>query len=119
LPIPMIVLVIACVNAANLMLARGSRQRRDVAIRLAIGAGRARVARQLLLESLVLSFAATAVALPVAWGALTFASSRLILPMPIDGTVLAWTVVVTMASTVVFGLVPALRVTAHAPFQTL
>ena len=119
LPIPMIVLVIACVNAANLMLARGSRQRRDVAIRLAIGAGRARVARHLLLESLVLSLASTAVALPVAWGALTFASSRLIVPMPIDGTVLVWTVVVTMTSTVVFGLVPAWRVTAHAPFQAL
>ena len=49
----------------------------------------------------------------------TFASGRLIVPMPIDGTVLVGTVVVTMTSTVVFGLVPAWRVTAHAPFQAL
>jgi predicted permease len=119
LPIPIIVLVIACVNAANLMLARGSRQRREVAIRLAIGAGRARVARQLLLESLVLSLAATAVALPLAWSALSIVSARLMVPMPIDTTVLVWTLFVTIASTIVFGLMPAVRVTAHAPFQAL
>jgi predicted permease len=119
LPIPTIVFAIACVNAANLMLARGSRRRRDVAIRLAIGAGRERVVRQLLLESLVLSLAAAAVAVPVAWWVLAVASSRLIVPMPIDATVLAWTFVVTLASTAAFGLVPALRVTARAPFRAL
>ena len=75
--IPMLVLVIACVNAASLTLARGSRQRRDVAIRLAIGAGRGRVVRQLLLESLLLAFMATAVALPLAWFGLEAASARL------------------------------------------
>jgi predicted permease len=117
--IPVIVLIIACVNAANLMLARGSRQRREVAIRLAIGAGRARVVRQLLLESLVLSLTAAAVALPLAWWALTAASSRLVVPMPIDGTVLAWTLFVTVVITALFGLVPALRVTTRAPFRAL
>ena len=60
--IPMLVLVIACVNAASLTLARGSRQRRDVAIRLAIGAERGRVVRQLLIESLLLAFMAAVIA---------------------------------------------------------
>ena len=119
LTIPVIVLIIACVNAANLMLARGSRQRREVAIRLAIGAGRARVVRQLLFESLVLAVAATAIAVPIAWWLLEVASARLVVPMPIDGIVLAWTAAVTIVSTALFGLAPALRVTARAPLQAL
>jgi predicted permease len=117
--IPMLVLVIACVNAASLTLARGSRQRRDVAIRLAIGAGRGRVVRQLLLESLLLASAATAVALLLAWFVLEAASARLGLSMPIDATVLACTLVTAAASAVASGLVPAFRVTAHAPLQAL
>lgn len=117
--IPILVLVIACVNAASLTLARGSRQRREVAIRLAIGAGRARVVRQLLLESLVLACTATAVALPFAWLTLTAASARLSLPMPIDAVVLAWTLLTTVLCAVASGLAPAFRVTANAPFQAL
>lgn len=117
--IPVLVLVIACVNAASLTLARGSRQRRDIAIRLAIGAERGRVVRQLLLESLLLSFVAAVVALPLAWLTLKAASGRLSLPMPIDATVLAWTVLIAATSAVASGLVPAFRVTARAPFQVL
>lgn len=117
--IPMLVLVIACVNAASLTLARGSRQRREVAIRLAIGAGRGRVVRQLLIESLLLAFLATVVALPLAWLGLEAASARLSVPMPIDATVLAWTLVTAAVSAVASGLVPAFRVTAHAPLRAL
>ena len=117
--IPVLVLVIACVNAASLTLARGSRQRRDVAIRLAIGAERGRVVRQLLIESLVLAFMAAVVALPLAWLTLTAASGRLSLPMPIDATVLAWTLLTAAVSAVASGLVPAFRVTARAPLQVL
>ena len=117
--IPMLVLVIACVNAASLTLARGSRQRRDVAIRLAIGAGRGRVVRQLLLESVLLACMATAVALPLAWFGLAAAGVRLGVSMPIDATVLAWTLVTASVSAVASGLVPAFRVTAHAPLRAL
>jgi len=115
----MLVLVIACVNAASLTLARGSRQRRDVAVRLAIGAGRGRVVRQLLLESLVLASMATAVALPLAWFGLAAAGVRLGVAMPIDATVLAWTLVTASVSAVASGLVPAFRVTADAPLRAL
>ena len=117
--IPMLVLVIACVNAASLTLARGSRQRREVAIRLAIGAGRGRVVRQLLFESLLLACTATAVALPMAWFGLAAAGARLGVSMPIDATVLAWTLLTASVSAVASGLVPAFRVTAHAPLRAL
>lgn len=117
--IPLLVLAIACVNAAGLTLARGSRQRRDVAIRLAIGAERGRVVRQLLIESLLLACLAAIVAVPIAWLALTAASGRLSLAMPIDATVLGWTVLTTAVCAVASGLVPAFRVTARAPLQAL
>ena len=84
MPIPILVLVIACVNAANLMLARGSQRQREIAIRLAIGAGRARIVRQLLIESAMLAGAATALALPIAWWALSLASNPLGEPIPFD-----------------------------------
>jgi putative ABC transport system permease protein len=117
--IPTLVLVIACVNAASLTLARGSRQRREVAIRLAIGAGRGRVVRQLLLESVLLTCVAAGVALPLAWFGLNAAGGRLGVSMPIDATVLGWTLLTAAISAVASGLAPAFRVTAHAPLRAL
>jgi predicted permease len=117
--IPVLVLVVACVNAASLMLARGSRQRREVAIRLALGAARGRVIRQLLIESLFLSVGAAIVALPLASLSLTAASTRLGLFMPIDAAVLAWTLLTVLVSAVLSGVMPAFRVTARAPLQAL
>jgi predicted permease len=117
--IPVLVLVVACVNAASLMLARGSRQRREVAIRLAIGASRGRVVRQLLIESLLLALVAAVAALPVAWLGLTAASGRVGLSMPIDAAVLGWTLLTAVVAAVMSGLLPAFRVTSRAPLQAL
>jgi putative ABC transport system permease protein len=119
LPIPILVLVIACVNAANLMLARGSQRHREIAIRLAIGAGRARIIRQLLIESAVLALFATAVAVPIASWGLQMANTPLGVPIPVDSTVLALTVLTAAGTTVAFGLAPAVRVSAQRPSSAL
>jgi predicted permease len=119
MPIPILVLVIACVNAANLMLARGSQRQREMAIRLAIGAGRGRIIRQLLVESTLLALLSTGFALPMAWLGLRVSSSPLGLPVPFDGTVLAFAVLTAIVTTLAFGLAPAVRVSAEQPSLAL
>jgi putative ABC transport system permease protein len=119
MPIPILVLAIACVNAANLMLARGSQRQRELAIRLAIGAGRGRIIRQLLCESAILALVATSLAAPLAWWAVQLASTPLYVPIPFDPTLVALTVVTAAATTIAFGLAPALRVSAQQPSTTL
>jgi predicted permease len=111
LPIPFLLLVIGCANAASLMLARGARRRSEVAIRVAIGAGRARIVRQLLLESVVLAAIALACALPLAWWIVQVAESRIVVPMSIDAAVLSVSVGITVLTSLAFGLLPALQLT--------
>ena len=113
------VLLIACVNIANLLLARGSVRRRELAIRSALGAGRLRVARQLLVESAMLALAGGAFGLLLAnWGIkfiaiglpeyLASTNSRIAM-LKIDATALGFTFALSMLTSFLFGLIPALR----------
>jgi predicted permease len=119
MPIPLLVLTIACVNASTLLLARGARRRHEIAIRLAIGAGRGRVVRGLVVESGVLALLAAAVGLLLAWWTTQIVGRELSIAMPIDATVLVSTLLVTAICAIASGLVPALRITAHAPIGAL
>lgn len=112
-----LVLVIACANVANMQLARGTTRRRELAVRAAIGASRARLVRQLLVESLVLATVGGGLGLAIAFGA-GRALSGLggdALPIPlhfsfgVDGTVLLYALAASVATALLFGLVPALQ----------
>jgi putative ABC transport system permease protein len=114
------VLLIACANVANLLLARATRRKREVAIRIAIGATRARLVRQLLTESGVLAVVGGALGLFIAYAGdrlLTFAMDRYQLSLPnakiidIDWRVLVFSVGVTIGTALIFGLAPALAAT--------
>jgi putative ABC transport system permease protein len=110
-----IVLLIALVNLTNLLLARGAERRRELAIRAAIGAGRMRLVRQLLTESLLLAAAGAAAGLGLAWTlqralpALAPDNFPRIEELSLDTRVLAFTLAVTVISALLFGSAPALQ----------
>ena len=110
-----LVLLIACVNVANLLLARASSRGREVAIRTAMGAGRGRVVRQLLTESILLSLGGGLLGIFFAWASLgpllkiSAGSVPQVVPIELDRSVLVFTFIVSLITGLFFGLVPALR----------
>ena len=118
-----LVLLIACSNLANMLLARASARQKEIAVRLCLGASRWRVVRQLLIESLVLAFCGGVAGVLLAWWSLTLLLdvvltrygggnvSRLVVDLSPDFRVLVFSLGVAFASGIAFGLVPALRAT--------
>ncbi|HEV3142222.1 MAG TPA: ABC transporter permease, partial [Vicinamibacterales bacterium] len=110
-----LVLLIACGNVANLLLARGASRGREIAVRTALGAGRGRIVRQLLTESVVLSLCATAAGLLLARGLIDAVIAWSPSGVPrleqarLDPVVLAFAIALALASSVLCGLAPALR----------
>jgi predicted permease len=121
-----LVLLIACANVANILLANGAARRREFAVRIAVGARRARLIRQLLTESLMIAILGGVVGVIIAWW-----GSRTLLLMASDGPeavplnvnpnirILAFTFLVSLVSAIVFGTAPALRAANVEPNNSL
>ncbi len=120
-----LVLLIACVNTANLILARASVRQKEVAIRAALGAGRGRLIRQMLSESLLLGIVSGAAGLFIAyWGkdvlvSLAPAELPRIHEVVIDGRVLAFSILLSLLTAIVFGIIPGIEASRTDPHEAL
>ena len=113
-----LILLIVCVNLSNLLLARGAARSKEFAMRTALGAGRGRLLRQLLTESLMLSGLGAMLGLVIAFAITTYLAHQGSIALPllssvrIDLAALAWTVLIAVAAAVFFGLAPGLRLSS-------
>ncbi len=122
-----IVLLISCANIANLLLARASARQREIALRLAIGASRARIVRQLLTESLLLAVGGTALGFGLAWFGSRFLvdllssgpADRIVLDLGLHRHVLLFATLLAAGTAMLFGIAPALRATGSGPAAAL
>ena len=121
-----LVLLIACANVANLLIARAFSRQKEIAVRLSLGSSRGRLVRQLMVESLVLSFAGGVLGLAIAYsltGALLALVPQQGQPLLVsaqpDPRILAFAFVLTVVTGLIFGLLPALRASRPDPWTTL
>jgi predicted permease len=117
------ILLIACVNLSNLLLARAAARSKEFAMRSALGASRARMVRQLMTESMILS--AGGAVLGLAWGLVLWLAHQGSVALPllstlhIDGHALGWTVLIAVVAALLFGLMPGLRMASGNLVETL
>jgi predicted permease len=117
------ILLIVCVNLSNLLLARAATRSKEFALRVALGAGRGRLVRQLLTESLVLSGAGAVLGLVFAYAATSWLAHQGSIALPllssvhVDGVVLAWTVMIAIVVGLLFGLAPGLKMSSMGDLQ--
>ena len=122
-----VLLLLACANVANLLLVRSVARRREIALRLSMGASRWRLVRQLLVESLLLALLGGGVAMLLTtldcWDLCSFLSAHRQFPLAINGhadrTVLAVTILISILTAMIFGILPALRASSLAPIAVL
>lgn len=121
-----LVLLIACANVANLMAAQAAARTREMALRMSLGSGRARLVRMVMVESALLALMATALGMAFAWWATPYVVSRISPPddparlaLSADWMVIGFGTALTLGVTVLFGMLPALRASGVRPVSAL